>query len=295
MKKRVSLLLILTLLCALLAGCGAGETGDPCLAEGPDGSKDVSLVSDGSSDHSDACTAMRCRVVAANGNDLLVASVDSEYPDIYDLSTDGVALLMRQGDGAAVSADEANLTAPSAGAMVEVCFSGGILETYPARFGGVTHVTVLPDEFDDRCALYLAILEELWGEDAGLNSAGVDCVSVDLSETSLTPAERSAVAWTFAQSHGAEILERSYAELVKDGYITGTEQGGFPQWENGVLFTLAEDEDAIFNLPMTAKSAVSLDASKWRSALGAYGFTVTAVQDSSGAWGKPSIGAAWIS
>lgn len=287
MKKSLSLLLILALFCSLLAGCAGKQDNPPPAGETDGGAQTLSAE--------EPAATIRCRVISSNGSSLLVASVDSEHPDVYDLSTDGVELLMRRGDGTAVSAAVANITAPSAGTMVEVCFSGDIMETYPARFGGVTHVTVLPDEFDDRCALYLAILEELWGEDEGLNSAGVDCVSVDLSETSLSPAERSAVAWTFAQSHGAEVLELSYAELVEEGYITGTEEGGFPQWDDGVLFTLAEDEDAIFNLPMNAKNAVSLDASKWRSALGAYGFTVTAVQDSSGAWGKPSIGAAWIS
>lgn len=287
MKKSLSLLLILALFCSLLAGCAGKQDNPPPAGETDGGAQTLSAE--------EPAATIRCRVISSNGSSLLVASVDSEHPDVYDLSTDGVELLMRRGDGTAVSAAVANITAPSAGTMVEVCFSGDIMETYPARFGGVTHVTVLPDEFDDRCALYLAILEELWGEDEGLNSAGVDCVSVDLSETSLSPAERSAVAWAFAQSHGAEVLELSYAELVEEGYITGTEEGGFPQWDDGVLFTLAEDEDAIFNLPMNAKNAVSLDASKWRSALGAYGFTVTAVQDSSGAWGKPSIGAAWIS
>ncbi len=288
MKKSLSLLLILALFCTLLAGCGAGETGDPCLADEPDGGTQMLSAEE-------PAATMRCRVVASNGSSLLIASVDSEYPDIYDLSTDGVELLMRRGDGTAVSSSEANITVPTAGAMIEVGFNGDIMETYPARCGGVTRVTVLPDEFDDRCAFYLAILEELWGEDEGLNSTGVDYVSVDLSETSLAPAERSAVAWTFAQSHGAEVLELSYAELVEEGYISGTEEGGFPQWDSGVLFTLTEDEDAIFYLPMLAKNAVSLEASKWRSALGAYGFTATAVQDGTGAWGEPTIGASWIS
>lgn len=288
MKKSLSLLLILALFCSLLVGCGAGETGDPCLVGETDGGTQTLSAEE-------PTATMRCRVIASNGSSLLVASVDSEYPDIYDLSTDGTELLMRRGDGTAVSSAEANITAPTVGDLIEVGFNGDIMETYPARFGAVTRVTVLSDEFDDRCALYLAILEELWGEDEGLNSAGVDYVSVDLSETSLSPAERSAVAWSFAQSHGAEALELSYARLVEEGYISGTEEGGFPLWDSGVLFTLAEDEDATFNLPMIAKNAVSLEASKWRSALGAYGFTVTAVQDSSGAWGKPSIGAAWIS
>lgn len=287
MKKSLSLLLILALFCSLLAGC-AGETGDPCLADDPGGGMQTLSAEE-------PAATMRCRVVAADGNDLLVVSVDSEHPDVYSLSTDGVELLMRQGDGTAVSSAKANITAPSVGDLVEVGFNGDIMETYPARFGGVTRVTVLPDEFDDRCALYLSILEELWGEDEGLNSAGVDFVSVDLSETSLSPAERSAVAWTFAQSHGAEVLELSYAQLVEEGYISGAEEGGFPQWERGVLFTLAENEDAAFNLTMTAKNAVSLDANKWRSALGAYGFTAAAVQDGSGAWGEYTVSMTWIS
>ena len=67
------------------------------------------------------------------------------------------------------------------------------MESYPALFGGVERITVLPDEFDDRCALYLRVLNDLWGKDEGLNSSGVEYISVDLAATSLTPAERSRV------------------------------------------------------------------------------------------------------
>lgn len=78
----------------------------------------------------------------------------------------------------------------AAGALVEVAFGGDILESYPALFGGVERITVLPDEFDDRCALYLRVLGDLWGKDTGLNG-GADYISVDLAATSLTPAERA--------------------------------------------------------------------------------------------------------
>ena len=53
------------------------------------------------------------------------------------------------------------------GALVEVAFGGDILESYPALFGEVERITVLPDEFDDRCALYLRVLNDLWGKDDG--------------------------------------------------------------------------------------------------------------------------------
>ena len=173
-------------------------------------------------------------------------------------------------------------------------------------------ITVLPDEFDDRCALYLRVLNDLWGKDEGLNSSGVEYISVDLAATSLTPAERSAVAWTFAQSHGAEPMELSYEQLCAEGYISGlTGENAFPQWEKGILFTITETDDPVtFNLPSLSeggelpsmtqyniKNTVSFDASKWRTALGAYGFSkCVAVQDNSGVWGDYHInGPEWIS
>ena len=186
------------------------------------------------------------------------------------------------------------------------------MESYPALFGGVERITVLPDEFDDRCALYLRVLNDLWGKDEGLNSSGVEYISVDLAATSLTPAERSAVAWTFAQSHGAEPMELSYEQLCAEGYISGlTGENAFPQWEKGILFTITEtDEPVLFSLPSMSegeeepsmsqfniKNTVSFDASKWRTALGAYGFSkCVAVQNNDGVWGDYRInGPEWIS
>ena len=155
------------------------------------------------------------------------------------------------------------------------------------------------------------MLNDLWGKDEGLNG-DVKYISVDLAATSLTPAERSAVAWTFAQSHSAEPLELNYEQLCEEGYISGLEgEDIFPAWENGVLFTITETDDPVtFNLPSLSeggelpsmtqyniKNTVSFDASKWRTALGAYGFSeCVAVQNNDGVWGDYRInGPEWIS
>ena len=272
MKRSLSLLLVLSLLCALLAGC-AGKAACPPASDG--GDQEPLPKTEGA--------VARCRVVAVSkGNTLLLADVESERGDIYTLDASGLP------------------------------FGGDILESYPALFGGVERITVLPDEFDDRCALYLRVLNDLWGKDEGLNGSGVEYISVDLSATSLTPAERSAVAWTFAQSHGAEPMELSYEQLCAEGYISGLEgEDIFPAWENGVLFTITETDDPVtFNLPSLSeggelpsmtqyniKNTVSFDASKWRTALGAYGFSeCVAVQNNDGVWGDYHInGPEWIS
>ena len=189
MKRSLSLLLALALLCALLAGC-AGKAACPPASDG--GDQEPLPKTEGA--------VARCRVVAVSeGNTLLLADVDSERGDIYTLDAGELPLYREPTERGELLAD----SQLAAGALVEVAFGGDILESYPALFGGVERITVLPDEFDDRCALYLRVLGDLWGKDTGLNG-GADYISVDLAATSLTPAERSAVAWTFAQSHSAE-------------------------------------------------------------------------------------------
>ena len=296
MKRSLSLLLVLSLLCALLAGC-AGTACPP--ASG--GDQEPSPKG--------APATARCRVVSVSENNvLLLADVDSERGDIYTLDAGELSLEHDQAELGELL-DDGQL---AVGALVEVAFGGDILESYPALFGGVERITVLPDEFDDRCALYLRVLGDLWGKDEGLNSSGVEYISVDLAATSLTPAERSAVAWTFAQSHSAEPLELNYEQLCEEGYISGLEgEDIFPAWENGVLFTITETDDPVtFNLPSLSeggeepsmsqfniKNTVSFDASKWRTALGAYGFSkCVAVQNNDGVWGDYHInGPEWIS
>ena len=297
MKRSLSLLLILSLLCALLAGCA----GTACPPASGGGDQEPLPKTEGA--------VARCRVVAVGeGNTLLLADVDSERGDIYTLDAGSVSLYREPTERGELLADGQL----AVGALVEVAFGGDILESYPALFGGVERITVLPDEFDDRCALYLRVLNDLWGKDEGLNSSGVEYISVDLAATSLTPAERSAVAWTFAQSHSAEPLELSYEQLCAEGYISGLEgEDIFPAWENGVLFTITETDDPVtFNLPSLSeggeepsmsqfniKNTVSFDASKWRTALGAYGFSkCVAVQNNDGVWGDYRInGPEWIS
>ena len=297
MKRSLSLLLILSLLCALLAGCA----GTACPPASGGGDQEPSPKG--------APATARCRVVSVSENNvLLLADVDSERGDIYTLDAGELSLEHDQAELGELL-DDGQL---AVGALVEVAFGGDILESYPALFGGVERITVLPDEFDDRCALYLRVLNDLWGKDEGLNSSGVEYISVDLAATSLTPAERSAVAWTFAQSHSAEPMELSYEQLCAEGYISGlTGENAFPQWEKGILFTITETDDPVtFNLPSLSeggelpsmtqyniKNTVSFDASKWRTALGAYGFSeCVAAQDNSGVWGDYRInGPEWIS
>ena len=80
----------------------------------------------------------------------------------------------------------------------------------------VTAVNIRSDGFDDRCALYLRVLNDLWAVDEGLNS-DITMLSVDLSQTGLSDSEQAAVAWVFGGMHDiSEVLSLSYEELAAE-------------------------------------------------------------------------------
>ena len=199
---------------------------------------------------------------------------------------------------------EPQLTEPLQNGQLIDVYYGAFTESWPMNFGGVTAIEIVNGGFDDRCVLYLDVLEDLWNVDSGLND-GVEVIGVDLSQANLSPSEQTAVAWVFAGNHGAESVEGSVADLVEQGWITATPlsisgsgidltepQHYFYEWKNGCHFSITEQPmEGTYSL-----TPVTFDAQKWRSSLGAYFFCdCTAVQSALGEWSKYQIGSEAIS
>lgn len=245
----------------LLAACGVAGNGGAQPGGTPSGEEQTS----GETTQPAAVTTV-CRVVSNDGS-LLLAGMDGD-PNIYHL----------------VPEDDTNLVA---GTLVEVTYDGTVMETWPARFSGVTALGTARGGFDDRCALYLQVLEDLWEVDSGLNG-DLTYIGVDLSRTSLSDSERSAVAWAFAGRHGGELVTGTWEELADQGYIDRENL----YWEDGILFSITEKEmKGVYSL-----TPVTFDAEKWRSGLGAYFFCdCTSVQTAGGHWDGYTIGSQAIS
>ena len=258
--KKWSLLLAVYICICLLAACAAGG-GGPVSGGTPSGEEQTS----GESAQPASVTTV-CRVVSNDGA-LLLAGMDGD-PNIYILTPE----------------DDTNL---AAGTLVEVTYDGTILETWPAQFGGVSTVKTVVGGFDDRCALYLQVLENLWDVDSGLNG-DLTYIGVDLSQTSLSDSEQAAVAWAFAGCHGGKLVTGTWEKLADQGYIDRENL----YWEDGVLFSITEKETkGVYSL-----TPVTFDAQKWRSGLGAYFFCdCTSVQSADGHWDGYSIGSEAIS
>ena len=254
-----------------------------------------------------------CRVISEEDGSLLLAE---DGGDVYTLSLGDTPLTLdgAEFDPEAPGAYQALPDGSLAGTLVTVFFDGTILESWPARFSGVTALAFSTEDFDDRCTLYLAVLEDLWERDAGLNG-GISYLGVDLSQTSLSAGEAAAVAWAFSEGRDAQLVQGTYEELVKQGYITGEpleeSDAVFWEWKDGILFSITEtDEPVTFNLPamgvddggsadmsqFNVSDTVSFDAQKWRSGLGAYIFSgCTAVRNNAGHWGGYTVGSEMIS
>ena len=294
MKRFFAVLLCL----CLLTGCGRTDsTGNTCRAEEAPGSGDKFGKTEKPGESAEPAGEM-FRIVREEKDGLLLARVGGGPADVYTLSLPDTGVTL---DGEAFDREEprAYQALPGStltGALAEITY-GTVLETYPGQLGGVTAVNIYSDGFDDRCALYLRVLDDLWNVDGGLNG-GVTSVSVDLSQTSLSESEQAAVAWAFAGAHGiSQVLSLNYEQRAAEGYITGTDpdSDGMPCWENGCLFTIAEQESEN-HVQNGARDTVTFDAQKWRSALGAYFFCdCTASQDIDGRWGDYTVGSQAIS
>ena len=289
--RKWALFLTLYFCACLLAGCAAGNNST---APDPPSDSGGSPVSGETAELTDnGPWFVTTRIVSGElPGTLLLAEHGAEAASVYTLSTESLTFEPKW-DGSLRS-----------GQLINVYYDS-FTEGWPMNFDCVTAIELLEYGFDDRCALYLQVLEDLWEKDSGLNG-GVEVMGVDLSQTSLNPAERSAVAWVFAEHHGAALLEEPLGSLMENGTITahpltGSGSGSdltepkhyFYEWENGLHFSITEQEmEGVYH----GLAPVTFTAQKWRSSLGAYWFSnCTATRNALGEWSDYTIGAEMIS
>ena len=241
--KRSLYLSAAALLCMfLLAACAPEEAPPPEPTPTPEGAVATCRIADG-----------------AGESTLLLAELDGSIMRL-GTSLEEIAVTL---DGQPASAADLR-----DGMLVDVQFSGTVLESYPGQYYQVTALEAHTKGLDDRCGLYLQVLEDLWGVDSGLNS-DIEMVGLDLSGlTDLTAAEREAVAWRFMELRGLELVQGTWDELVEEGYIDGEAL----YWDKGCFFSISGSAEEGF------------DAEKWRSGLGAYFFVDCTAREEGGSW-----------
>lgn len=269
--KKVKSLCVLTLALLLIlsvsacgnndlpAGNGGGADSVPQSADSQAGSE--------SSQPAKTPAAMDMKICTVNGSSVRGVGLSEAYSEVYDFSC-----APEQLSGA---------EAPLPGMVVEIGFDGTVLETWPAQIQ-VDSVTV-KEQQTDYFSLYYQILEDILGEDEGLNG-DVSKFGFDFSEISmLSETEKQLLALEFSSAHQVEPLQGTLTELMDDGVIDRENL----YWEDGLHFTIKEEE--------VKSDSVTFSVTKWRSGLGATGYTNTASKAPDNQWVFAKISEMWIS
>jgi len=204
-----------------------------------------------------------------------------EMGDLYTLDTSG--LLM-------VTQDEQELTIGdlAVGQRVSVFFDGGVLESYPSRFAQPTKL-IARGESTDLLELYLALFDELWAKDAGLNE-GISVLAFELSGSdcpyALTQAQKNALFYILGSRLGYDVFESDFETLQTENYIIKEPDSPMLHFPGGLFFQLTISE--------WDNNSFTFEFSKWRSSLGAYFLAECKAVCKSNSWSY-TVGAEMIS
>ena len=233
-------------------------------------------------------TSITCIIADSTTDDTLLLA-DTESSDIYRLNAkkDGHHILL---DG-----QPADLSDLKDGMEITVSWEGFIKETWPAQFGSPVYISANTPENGvvlDLCGFYLQVLEDLWEMDSALNS-DISLIGLDLSNApgGLTDSQIAAISCRFQELHGIEVINGTWEELCKQGYINKEEL----YWEDGCHFSISTGDLCPTPTTDSPYPGFSFDAQKWRSGLGAYFFMDCTPRWADGTWSGYDIGGEAIS
>ncbi len=306
-------LLSLALCLALLTACGAPVPPANAPGAAPPPEDALSLAED------ETPAYLTCRIVdgAEEGN-LLLAELDAPLPGGRDDRHDGKSvyrLTLTEDIPVDLDGQPASAGDLRDGMPLEIAFSGGVPETFPARLSQVCSVSAYSagtpqcpgGTYYDLCGLYLQVLDDLWRRDPALNE-DISLASLDLSQApgGLLESEKAALCWRFGELHGVEVLDLAFEELRDQGYLTASAvstpapeegDGSSPlwyQWEDGCLFSITPNgnhQEEVYSLPI-----LFFNAEKWRTPLAAYCLhDCSALWPEFGTWDGYQIGSEMIS
>ena len=133
----------------------------------------------------------------------------------------------------------------------------------------------LSDEEQRMVDAYLVIFDWIYQEDPALNTE-IKKIAVDTAgmQNLTTPAKEALFAGL--ESYGCELLDKSYAQLKEEGYLTVEESGRPGGFVDGILVSI-EDE------PYT-DGKIRFNVEKWRGPLGAVMFHGNLIAWDGNAW-----------
>lgn len=144
------------------------------------------------------------------------------------------------------------------GDIVNISYNGTILESYPAQISSESIEVIGHNHLIEG---YLAIIDDIYKEDNGLNS-NIKMIALDTTEwKGLSKQEKKMLFTILGEKYKLKIIEGTFDELTKKGFINKKRL----YFTNGILITLSKVK---YN---DKKTSINCSIMKWRSGLGAIG------------------------
>ena len=157
------------------------------------------------------------------------------------------------------------------GTLVEIEYSGMIMETYPGKLYEPETLRVVGRE-DSVTGLYKNVFNDLYNTDPALNS-DILMIAFDFTNVeNMDDAEKEIFCWEISEEYGLEVVESTFDELCDEGYIDSENL----YFEDGILVTLSDSE--------IDNGSFEFDIDKWRSGVGAYFLNNCVAEKSEDGW-----------
>lgn len=163
---------------------------------------------------------------------------------------------------------------------IDLAYNGSVLESYPGQIGA--YRVTATKKGDDLTGFYLSVIKDIYDVDPALNDK-IKLIAFDLTKVSnLSETEKNALLYCCGMEFGFETISATFEELIEQGYIDQKKLS----FRNGILIEIKVKKEK--------KNSFGFDIRKWRSGLGAYGFSDCTAKKKNSVWNY-KIGGEYIS
>ncbi len=278
MNKTIKFITLCLVLMLFATGCGTrGTTGNDGNTGGNNSITDI--PGDGGDSSGDKTTMVDFEAEVIEAGTFLLVTPDKESNEARSSDRISVSFTepaLKDQGGAAITLKDLK-----PGDILKITYNGMIAESYPAQIQA-SEITVIGH--NNLIDGYLAIIDDVWQEDSGLNS-DIEMITVDTTGwIELSDIEKEIILAKMKEAYGFEITVGTFDELADQGIIDKKNL----YFENGVHIVISD-------MKYDGKAEkITYSISKWRSGDGAVGSDGTTAELKDGSW-VITKGTRWIS
>ena len=259
--RKVLLAVMICMICIVSVGCSAFVRTNILDSESP------SL--EDSTDFK-ANSSIECWVMRKTDSSLLLVTGDSQ---MFLVSADGIPVTDKA--GSSIGFNEVIVSD-----TVEITYDGGIIETYPAMFSGISSIRVTGRQ-STFVPLYCDVIDALYEQASELNG-NTGMFAFDLTElTNLSDAEKNALIYIAGDKYTKESFFATYDDLKDHDYLNDKADS----FTDGLLITISVSE-------VSRDDGFEFSASKWKGVGQEVGFSECLAKKNGSEW-TYEIGAVW--